>query len=303
LEHHEHTHTHSHSHHHPTQITKLFVIGIILNASFVLIELIAGFFAGSLALITDAGHNFGDVAGLAMVLVAEKLSKRKANSKYTYGYGKTTVLVALANAALLLIGVGAIALEAILRIHSPHIVEGKTVSIVAFIGIIINGLTALLFFRDKESDLNIKGAYLHMASDAIVSLGVVISGILIIYTHYEWIDTAMSLLICVVIIWSTFGLLKDSLRLSLDGVPDEIKIEKIRHFLLNIPEVADIHDLHIWALSTKENALTAHLLIKEKVGDDFIMHIRKELTHHFNISHTTIQLEASDSTFICEQKC
>ncbi|HVA98531.1 MAG TPA: cation diffusion facilitator family transporter [Bacteroidia bacterium] len=303
MEHHEHTHTHSHSHHHPTQITKLFVIGIILNASFVLIELIAGFFAGSLALITDAGHNFGDVAGLAMVLVAEKLSKRKANSKYTYGYGKTTVLVALANAALLLIGVGAIALEAILRIHSPHIVEGKTVSIVAFIGIIINGLTALLFFRDKESDLNIKGAYLHMASDAIVSLGVVISGILIIYTHYEWIDTAMSLLICVVIIWSTFGLLKDSLRLSLDGVPDEIKIEKIRHFLLNIPEVADIHDLHIWALSTKENALTAHLLIKEKVGDDFIMHIRKELTHHFNISHTTIQLEASDSTFICEQKC
>lgn len=268
-----------------------------------MIEIIAGFISNSLALLTDAGHNFGDVAGLIMVVVAEKLSKRKPNSKYTYGYGKTTVLVALANASLLLIGVGAIAWEAISRIHAPHTVEGKLISMVAFAGILVNGATALLFLRDKDSDLNIKGAYLHMASDAIVSLGVVISGILIIYTGYEWVDTAMSLVICILIVWSTYGLLKDSLRLSLDGVPDEINSEKIRQFLLNLHEVSDIHDLHIWALSTKENALTAHLVIKEKVSDQFLLNVRKELTHHFHISHTTIQLEAYDSTFICEQKC
>lgn len=221
---HDHHHHHSHDHHHhahavPSKINRAFIIGIILNSVFVITEAIAGLWSHSLALLTDAGHNLGDVAGLALVLVAAKLSLKKTTNQNTFGYRQSTVLVALINAFLLLVTVGAIGYEAILRIGEPNPIQGKVVAIVATVGIIINSLTALLFMKDKEKDLNIKGAYLHMATDALVSLGVVISGIIIVYTDWFWLDSIVSLIIVVIIIYGTWDLLKESLRLSLNNFP------------------------------------------------------------------------------------
>jgi cobalt-zinc-cadmium efflux system protein len=302
---HEHpSYDHDHHHHHaPKSINRAFIIGIILNLGFVFLEALAGFWQHSLALITDAGHNFSDVIGLLFVLMAHRLAKMKPTEKFTYGYSKSTVLVALTNAILLLVAVGALALEAVRRFSDPHLLEGTTISIVAFVGIIINAATALLFFKDKEKDINIKGAYLHMATDALVSLGVVIAGITMIYTHWYWLDSVISLFIIVVIVTSTWGLLRDSLRLTLDGVPSGINVQKIRDYFSHLKEVKTYHDLHIWAMSTTEAAMTVHLVVPEGDTDGFLSKVKHDLLHNFNIIHTTIQIERSGDDSNCVQKC
>ncbi|MCW3085412.1 MAG: hypothetical protein JWP12_2778 [Bacteroidetes bacterium] len=302
-DHDHHDHSHGHHHHVPKNINRAFKLGIALNMGFVLLEVAAGFWKHSLALLTDAGHNFSDVVSLLFVLIAHRLAQMKPTRNFTYGYSKSTVLVALANAILLLVAIGAIGWEAISRFSQPHPVEGGVISIIAFTGLIINAATALLFFRDREKDLNVKGAYLHMAADAAVSLGVVIAGIVIIYTHWYWLDPAMSLVIIAVIIFSTWGLLRDSVRLSLDGVPMSIDPEKVRGYFSKLTDVSAFHDLHIWAMSTTEAALTVHVVSAAVDTDALIAKIKHDLHHDFEIEHTTIQIERPGKELDCEQKC
>jgi len=301
---HDHGHHHDHHgyHHTSATLTSTFYIGIVLNSIFVVLEVVAGFWTNSLALLTDAGHNLGDVAGLVLVLISTKIAKRKPTGKYTYGFGKTTVLVALINAALLLIAVGAIGWEAIGRINSTVVVQGKIVSIVAIVGIITNATTAILLLKEKEKDLNVKGAYLHMASDALVSFGVMLSGIIIYFTHWFFLDIITCGVIIVLIIASTWNLLQEALKLTLDGVPSGIDVNSVRAYLLGLEGVKGIHDLHIWALSTKANALTSHIIMPNGATDAFLVGINRDLHEKFNIDHSTIQVESSTST-ICEQDC
>ena len=306
--HHHGAHRHvDHHHHHqitPQHITRAFVVGIILNLSFVIVEAVTGFVVHSLALLTDAGHNLSDVASLALVLVATALSKKKATEKYTYGYQKTTILVALSNAVLLLIAVGAIGYEAIQRMLHPEPVQGDVISIIAGIGIVINTATALLFMKDKDRDINVRGAYLHMASDAVVSAGVVVAGVVMYYTHFYWLDAVISAFIIVVIILSTWDLLRDSLRLSLDGVPAGIETDAIMKYLNSLEGVSEVHDLHIWAMSTTETALTVHLIIPERITDDnFLRTIKHTLEHDFLVAHSTIQIERNAAAEDCNQRC
>jgi len=304
--HDDHDHSHSHGfghHHHPVnlkQVNRAFVIGIILNFLFVLIEVIVGLSIHSLSLLSDAGHNLADVASLAMALVAIRLLRVKANDRYTYGYKKTTILVALLNAAILLLSIGAIGYEALHRLMDPHPLHlpGKVISIVAAIGIGINALTALLFFRNKDSDLNVRGAFLHLLSDAIVSAGLVIGGLIIFYTGLSWIDAALSLAVAVIILFSTWQLLRDSLRLSLDGVPAGIEIKKIRESIARIKDVKDFHHIHIWAISTTENALTAHLVVDNNCTMDAIEKLKHKIKHellHQNIQHATLEIELDNA--------
>ncbi len=292
---------HDHSHHHHdhapkiTHLTRAFVIGIILNASFVVAEVIAGLSTHSLSLLTDAGHNLSDVASLALALLAFKLSGAAKNSQYTYGYKRSTIIVSLLNAIILLAAVVIIAYEAIYRFMHPEPIAGATIAWVAFAGILVNGITAWLFMKGKEDDLNVKGAYLHMAVDAVVSLGVVISGIVIYFTHWFWVDSLVSLIIVVVIVGGTWGLLKESLRLSLDGIPKKLDLEKVKAAMLKIKGVQDVHHIHIWALSTTENALTAHLVIDQSAVTTFTQ-IKEALRHellHLNIQHSTFEPEFS----------
>jgi cobalt-zinc-cadmium efflux system protein len=292
-----HDHAHHHHDHAPkiTQLTRAFVIGIILNTAFVLIEAIAGWRTHSLSLLTDAGHNLSDVASLALALLAFKVSGVAKNSQYTYGYKRSTIIVSLLNAIILLAAVIIIAYEAARRFTHPEPIAGGTIAWVAFAGILINGLTAWLFMKDKEKDLNVKGAYLHMAVDAVVSLGVVISGVVIYFTHWFWVDSIVSLIIVIVIIGSTWSLLKDSLRLSLDGIPKELDLEKVKTAILKTKGVLDVHHIHIWALSTTENALTAHLVIGQNDIASFT-HIKEDLRHellHIDIQHCTFEPEFS----------
>ena len=283
---------HDHSHHPiPANLTNAFIIGIALNVIFVLLEAGAGLWQHSLALLSDAGHNLSDVISLALALVAIKVSEKKPNDRYTFGYSKSTTLVSLFNAILLMVAVGAIGWEAINRIGQVQPISGKWITIVSLVGIFINTVTALLFLKDKDHDLNVKGAYLHMAADALVSLGVVISGIIIIYTGWYWIDSVMSLVIILVIIAGTWGLLKESLRLSLDGVPRGIDLGAIREYLQNVKGVQEVHDLHVWALSTTDTSLTAHLVLTEDQQENLLPLIHDELFHKFNIAHATIQME------------
>lgn len=306
---HQHSHSHSHSHHHHAvdvkQVNRAFVIGIVLNFIFVIIEALVGLFIHSLSLLSDAGHNLADVASLSMSLVALRLMKVKANEKYTYGYKKTTILVALLNAAILLISIGAIGYEAIHRLIAPEPLPGKTISIVAAIGIVINTVTALLFFRNKESDLNIKSAFLHLMADAIVSAGLVIGGIIIFYTHLFWIDAALSIIIAAVILFSTWQLLKDSLRLSLDGVPENIDVNDVKKHVAKISGVKEFHHVHIWGLSTTENALTGHLVVDKDTDMASIERIKHEVKHeleHLHINHATLEVEMENTS--CEgQEC
>lgn len=301
-------HSHDHSgHHHHDHTPKLdhlnaaFIWGIILNSAFVIIEVIAGLMSGSLSLLTDAGHNLSDVASLALALLAFKLAKAKSNKAYTYGFKRSTIIVSFFNAVILLVAVGFIIYEAIIRFMHPEPIAGGTVAWVAFAGIAVNGFTAWLFVKDKESDLNVKGAYLHMAVDAIVSLGVVISGIVIYFTGLAWIDSAVSIIIGIVILTGTWNLLKDSLRLEMDGVPKEMDLQKIKAELLKAKGVVDVHHMHVWALSTTENALTAHLVVKPENMNIF-NEIKLDLRHrleHLSISHSTFEPEFSDEK--CEQ--
>jgi cobalt-zinc-cadmium efflux system protein len=305
---HNQAHSHGHHHHHAEPITNVntaFIVGISLNLLFVIIEAITGFYIHSLSLLSDAGHNLADVAALALSLFAYKMLKVKSNEKYTYGYRKTSVLVSLLNAAVLLVSIGAIAFEAIYHIFHPVPLAGQTISIVAGVGIVINTLTALMFFKDKEKDINVKSAYLHLISDAVVSLGLVIGGVIIMYTKWFWLDSVLSLVIAVVILISTWNLLRVSLRLSLDGVPDDISIEDIKATALAIAGVKDIHHIHVWAISTTENALTAHVLLSDEMSYSQEESLKKELRHellHKNIQHVTLETERALNSEHCK-KC
>jgi len=299
---HTHDHSHGHGHHHHTvdltNVNRAFVVGIILNFAFVVIEVMVGLSIHSLSLLSDAGHNLADVASLAMSLMAIRLLKVKPNEKYTYGLKKTTILVALLNAAILLLSIGAIGYEAIHRLINPEPLPGKTISIVAAIGIAINAITALLFLRGKDNDLNIKSAFLHLLSDAFVSAGLVAGGILIFYTHLYWIDAVLSIVIAVVILFSTWSLLRDSLRLSLDGVPEGIEISRIKEVISRMDGVKGLHHIHVWALSTAENALTAHLVVAHNSSMDDIEQIKHNVKHellHLKINHATLEIETEDA--------
>lgn len=286
-----------HHHHHSPNVENLnraFIIGIAINVLYVVIELSAGFYYNSLSLISDAGHNLSDVAALALALLAFRLAKVKANNKFTYGYRKSTILVSLINSIVLFIAIGGIIWESISRLKQPVEILGQPVAIVAGIGIVINAVSAMLFFRDKESDLNVKGAYLHLMADAAVSLGVVVSGILIAIFHIYWLDMVMSLVIVLVIFYSTWNLFKDSLSLTLDGVPKGIKLNNVISEIKEVEGVLDVHHLHVWAISTSQNAMTAHIINQPNIGIEQLNLIKKNIKHeleHVNIQHATLEFE------------
>jgi cobalt-zinc-cadmium efflux system protein len=297
MEHRHHDDEH-HSHHAVplSGITAAFIIGISLNLLFVIIEVIAGLYIHSLSLLSDAGHNLADVAALTLSLIAFKLVKKKPTEKFTYGYSKTTILVALFNAMVLMVSIGAIGVEAVQRFMHPQSLDGKTISIVAGIGILINTITALLFLREKDKDLNIKSAYLHLLSDAIVSLGIVIAGIIIYFTNYFWIDALVSIIIAVVILLSTWNLLSHSLRLSLDAVPENMNLAQVKEAAEKVSGVKNIHHIHLWAISTTRNALTAHIVVDDKKSLVEIEKIKHDVKHeleHINIQHATLEVEPS----------
>lgn len=292
---HNHTHHHNHSHIPPSsRIKTAFIVGISLNFLFVVIEVIVGFSIHSLSLLSDAGHNLADVATLALSMLAFRLLKVKSNDQFTYGYRKTSVIVALFNATVLFVSIGAIVYEAAHRFLNPEPLPGITIAVVAGIGIGINTFTALMFLNDKDKDINIKSAYLHLMSDAVVSMGLVIGGIIIFYTHWYWIDSLLCIVIAIVILLSTWRLLKESLRLSLDAVPENISISDIRAAAIKVEGVRDLHHIHIWAISTTENALTAHLVLEQSVTTQQEQKIKHELKHeleHKNIHHITLETE------------
>ena len=280
---------------------KAFTIGIMLNIIFVIVEATYGVMADSLALIADAGHNLSDVVSLVLAWGAFYMAKKEPTLQRTYGLRKITILASLTSAILLLIALGAIAWEAIGRFSDPQAVDGKTVIIVAAIGVVINTVTALLFREGQKDDLNIKGAYLHMAADAAVSLGVVIAGIAIIYTGWLWLDPALSLVIVLVILVGTWGLLRDSVNLAMDAVPNGVDMEEVKTYLLNLPNIKQIHALHVWALSTTETALTVHLVSsKTDIENTFLDEIQDYLHDNFKIEHATIQIEYAEDDYVCD---
>lgn len=291
----------AHNHGHPTiNHNRSFAIGVLLNIIFVVIEAGYGIYAGSLALIADAGHNAGDVASLLLAWGAIALAARAATERRTYGLGKATVLASLASAVILLIALGGITWEAIGRFRSPREVAGMTVIIVAAIGVVINTLTAMLFYRGQKNDLNIRGAFLHMAADAAVSLGVVLAGFLIIFTQWYWIDPVVSLVIVAVVFIGTWGLLRDSLNYAVDAVPKDVDIAGIKEYLHSFDQVIRIHDLHVWPLSTTRIALTVHLVVDDDILDNaFLTKLQKHLHDDFGIEHATIQVENAASPGIC----
>lgn len=293
----EHSHGHSHAHGHaghghaPASFGAAFAIGVALNTAFVIVELVFGYAAHSLALISDAVHNLSDVMSLLLAWGALWLSQKQPTDRHTYGYRRASILAALVNAGLLLLVVGGIAAEAIDRLQTPTQVAGATVVWVASIGIVINGATALLFMRGRHDDLNIRGAYLHMAADAGVSFGVVVAAIITMATGWLWVDPVVSLLIAAVVLVSGWELARDSVNLALDAVPRDIQLPAVRDYLASLEGVSEVHDLHIWAMSTNETALTAHLVRSGGVDDDFLHRVCGELSHRFNIQHPTLQIE------------
>ncbi len=284
---------HQHSHVQNGSVThrKSFAIGIGLNIIFVVIEVVYGLIANSSALLADAGHNASDVLWLIFAWTAAWLATMKPKGKYTYGLRKTTILVSILNALLLFGAVGAIAWGAYRKFINPEPVAGMQVMIVAGIGVVINTFTALLFVKGQKDDLNIRGAFLHMVADAAISLGVVVAGLLITLTGVLWIDPVTSLLIVAIVMWSAWHLFTESINLALDAVPKNINIEEVRDFLLSKDGVTDLHDLHIWAMSTTQVALTVHLIMPQGQSDNFIGNLQKELWHKFGINHTTFQVE------------
>lgn len=287
---HEHSHQHSHAIN-AESLNKAFIIGIVLNLAFVVIEFAAGFWFDSLALLSDAGHNLSDVVSLVLALLAFRLAKVKANERYTYGYKKSTILVSLLNAVILLVAVGAIVIESIHKLNNPAVVPGGAIAWVAGVGVLINAFTAFLFMKDKEKDLNVKGAYLHMAADALVSVGVLVAGIVISRTGWYIIDPIIGLIVAVVILFSTWNLLHDSLRLTLDGVPTSIDSQKVVKAIRALPGVDDVHHIHIWAISTTENALTAHIVLKQPEGMQEVKHLIRHRLEDFGIGHATLEFE------------
>ncbi|MDP3674032.1 MAG: cation diffusion facilitator family transporter [Novosphingobium sp.] len=288
---------HDHHHHHarpPAGHGRAFALGVVLNTAFVVIEATAGIVSGSMALVADAGHNLSDVLGLLVAWGASVLAARPPSERFTYGFKSSSILAALANAALLLVALGAILVETLRRLSDPQPVAGWTMIAVASVGIVINTATALLFLRGRKTDLNIRGAFLHMAADAAVSAGVVIAGVLVLWTGKAWIDPATSLVIVAVIAWGTWGLLKDALKMALLAVPEGIDEAAVRAFLAARPGVSAVHDLHIWPMSTTETALTAHLVIPGgHPGDGFLHELAHDLAHDFGIGHATVQVETA----------
>jgi len=291
-----HSHDHGHGHHGhshaPANFGAAFAIGVTLNSVFVVAELIFGYAAQSLALISDAIHNLSDVMALLLAWGALWLSRKQPTDRHTYGYRRASILAALANAALLLIVVGGIAVEAIDRLRAPEQVASATVMWVAALGILINGATALLFMRGRHDDLNIRGAYLHMAADAGVSFGVVVAAAVTMATDWLWIDPAVSLVIAAVVLVSGWDLARDSVNLALDAVPRDIALGNVRDYLAALDGVSEVHDLHIWAMSTNETALTAHLVRPGGSNDAFLHRVCEGLSQRFNIHHATLQVEA-----------
>lgn len=296
------SHHHGHSHA-PTSYNRAFIIGITLNTGFVIIEAIFGLLTNSLSLLADAGHNLSDVLGLLLAFGASWLARRRPTQRYTYGLRRSSIMAALFNACFLLVAMGAIALEAIQRFSNPTPISGSIVIGVALVGIVINGVTAWLFMSGREQDLNIKGAFLHMAADALVSAGVVLAGVAILTTGWLWFDPVVSLIIVVVIVVGTWNLLRDSVNLSLDAVPEGIDPNAVRSYLAELVGVVGVHDLHIWAMSTTETALTAHLvMLTGNPGDAFLSRISMELHDKFGIEHSTIQIETGNFLRPCDQK-
>lgn len=302
--HHEHDHgggaSHGHSHaghsHGPASYDRAFAIGITLNLGFVIAELIYGVAANSLALIGDAGHNFSDVIGLLAAWIAAMLAKRPASRRLSYGFGRTTILASLTNAVILLVGMGAMAWEAISRLASPEQVQETTVMWVAAIGILINAGTAVMFMAGRKGDINVRGAFMHMASDALVSLGVVISALIMLKTGWQWLDPAVSLAIAVLIAVGTWGLLRESLAMAMDAVPDHIDRDGVEAYLKGLEGVTTVHDLHIWPLSTTTVSLTAHLVKPGAAVDDgFLARVAEHLKESFSIEHVTLQVEHADA--------
>ena len=303
---HDHDHNHGHSHgghghsHAPASFDRAFLIGIALNTGFVIAEAAYGFIANSLALLADAGHNLSDVLGLLLAWVAASLAKRRPSARFTYGMKRTPILASLANAMLLLVASGAIVLEAVRRFGDPAPVAEATVIWVALVGIVINGVTAAGFMAGRKNDLNIRGAFLHMVADAVVSLGVVVSGVVILYTGWQWLDPAVSIVIALVIVAGTWSLLKESINLSLDAVPARIDRRAIERYLNGLPGVSEVHDLHIWAMSTTEVALTAHLVRPGATLDDGLLaRACTDLSTRFGIGHATLQIESGDPAHPC----
>jgi cobalt-zinc-cadmium efflux system protein len=303
-EHKDHDHGHDHGHHHhsfdPNGNTRAFALAIGLNTIFVAIEFGYGFIAHSTALMADAGHNLSDVLGLMLAWGASVLAKRATSTRYTYGLRSTSILAALGNALLLMLACGAIGWEAVHRFASPAPVAGVTVAVVAAIGVAVNGISAWLFMSGRKDDINIRGAYLHMAADAAISLGVVVSGLVIMGTGWTWIDPVVSIVIVLFILVSTWALLKESLRMALAAVPDNVDAEKVAAFLRERPGVTAMHDLHIWAMSTTQTALTAHLVMPGGYpGDAAVDAITDQLKAEYAIHHCTLQVELGTTTHGC----
>ncbi len=302
-------HSHSHAHDHPhshggdargARLGRAFAAGIALNVAFVIAEVILGLMANSLALVADAMHNLSDVVGLVLAWGASALALRPPSARFTYGFRGSTILAALANAMLLLVVTGGIAWEALHRLKNPGIVNETLMIWVAIAGIVINGVTAWFFMADRKSDLNVRGAYLHMAADAGVSAGVALAGAGMLLTDWLWLDPAVSLVIVATIFVGTWGLLRDSVKLALHAAPESVDPGEVRGYLCALKGVAEVHDLHIWGMSTTETALTAHLVMPAgHPGDDFIAHVVHDIEHRFRIGHVTLQIEMGTSANPC----
>ena len=295
-----HHHTHHHQHHAPASLSAIFIICITLNMAFVLVEAGVGFIYHSLGLLSDASHNLSDVFSLLLSFFAIQMAKRHSNRHFTYGYKKSTILASLINALVLLVVVGAILVESIYKLRNPVDISGEAISWTAGIGILINGATAWLLMKNQKYDLNVKGAFLHMAMDTLVSVGVVISGIIISATGFVMIDAFISLAIATIILFSTWGLLKESIYLSMDAVPSGIDPDEIEKSLSEVRGIDSWHHLHIWAVSTTENAATLHVVLKDISEMDKIKQLIKEALHHNNIQHITIECETNESS--CKDK-
>ena len=288
-----HDHAHAHA---PASFGNAFAIGIALNLGFVVIEALYGLMSNSVSLLADAGHNLGDVLGLGVAWLASVLARRAPTERFTYGMRGSSILAALFNAVFLLVTVGGLSWEALRRLGAPEPVAGKTMMAVAAVGIVVNAVTAWLFASGRKDDINLRGAFLHMASDALVSVGVVAAGLVILLTNWLWIDPVVSLVINAVIVWGTWGLLRDSVGMSMAAVPPQIDPAAVRSLLSGRTGVVDVHDLHIWPMSTTENALTCHLVMPDgHPGDEFLMRLDQELHVKFRIAHPTIQIELGDA--------
>mgnify|MGYP000026177093 CR=1 FL=1 len=293
---HDHTHDHAPSH------SKAFAVSLVLNTGFVVVEAVYGLIAGSMALVADAAHNLGDVLGLALAWGATRLARIEPSNRRTYGWRKSTILAALLNALLIMVAVGGVAWEAVQRLGSPTEINGWTVTTVASIGVAINTVSAALFFAGRKRDANIRGAFLHLAADAAVSVGVVLAGVLVLATGWHWVDPAMSLVISIVIIVGTWSLLRDSINMLMDAVPTHLDLAEVQGCLEDTDGVVEAHDLHIWAMSTSETALTAHLrLDKGADGGKVLSSVRETILSRFDISHSTIQTEPHGLEAPCAQ--